>query len=239
MRTGNEQLVSVGRQIKIKYGTVIEHCGIPDKLLECQRTQIKQLKSDVCCNEEVVLVVSDHFGDRLVIAIILCCFRMHPVVSNTFCLGIPQTKSITHYRVHPETAKDYGDHETITKVVAYDENHLLVATDVGLQLFDLRTLTFEKLVRDPAVLYNSSVLDFDLSADRNQLFVASSHGSYRVKLASGELEPFVDNPKLSDSLSARRVESIHFDAARNWLWMLTSNTGIDVIDQSNYEVTHF
>ena len=162
---------------------------------------------------------------------------------GTFRAGLlrfdPQTKSITHYRVHPDSLKEYGNHEIINKVVAFDENRLMVATNVGIQLFDVRTLTFEKLVRNADPLYNSMVLDFNLSRDRKNLFVATRIGAYRLHIPSGEVESFINNKKLSDTLSARRIESIHWDDQHNWLWLLTSNTGIDVIDLGNYHVTHF
>src|SRR6478735_3783097 len=142
---------------------------------------------------------------------------------GTFRTGLlrydPQTKNIAHYQVHHDQPKGYGNQETINKVTTFDDNRLLVATDIGMQLFDIRTFNFEKLVNNPNEIYNSRVLDFDRSEDGKELFVASTKGAYRLTIESGKLESFVENKNLSDSLAARRIESIHFDEQHNWLWL--------------------
>ena len=69
-----------------------------------------------------------------------------------------QSKKFKQYLVHPNDPIKFGKQEVVNKVVGFNENKLLVSTDIGLQYFDIQNHKLDFVPFRTTPVFNFSIL---------------------------------------------------------------------------------
>ena len=147
-----------------------------------------------------------------------------------------QSKKFKQYLVHPNDPIKYGKHETVNKVLGFNEKKLLVSTDIGLQYFDIQNQTF-------TALFNSSDSLFVTLANEckiigNKVYAATKFGAFIYDLQTKQTQVFKNDPNNQITIASNLVKNIHYSSSSNYLWLTILNVGIDVINLSNNKIVH-
>jgi ligand-binding sensor domain-containing protein len=147
-----------------------------------------------------------------------------------------QSKKIKQFLVHPNEPVKYGKQETVNKVLGFDDNKLLVSTDIGLQYFNKQNQTYTPL-------FNSSDSMFITQANEcriigNKILAATKFGAFIYDLQTKQTRTFKHDPKNENSIASNLVKNIHYSSNSNYLWLTILNIGIDVINLANDKIIH-
>ena len=146
------------------------------------------------------------------------------------------SKKFKQHLVHPNDTLTYGKHEIVNKVLGFDENKLIVSTNLGLKYFNTQNHTFSPI-------FNSSDSAFITQANDcrkigNKIFAATKFGAFMYDLSTKQIQVFKNDPNNINSLASNSVKNIHYSTRSNYLWVTILNMGIDVINLSNNKVVH-
>jgi ligand-binding sensor domain-containing protein len=159
---------------------------------------------------------------------------------GTYGIGLvsynPITKKLTQFLVHPEAATKYGPQERVGQIRGLSANKLIVATDIGVQIFDTKTNKFAALLnsKDSLLLGEPT----DLKVIGPTIYVSNRYGAYIYNTITGALQTFKHENGNDNSIASNNVNGIHYSAKSNYLWLSIIGEGIDVINLTNNRVVH-
>ena len=147
-----------------------------------------------------------------------------------------QSKKFKQYLVHPSDPIKYGKHETVNKVLGFNEKKLLVSTDIGLQYFDIQNQTFTALFNSSDSLFVTQANECKLTG--NKVYAATKFGAFIYDLQTKKTQLFKNDPNNQNTIASNLVKNIHYSSSSNYLWLTILNVGIDVINLSNNKIVH-
>ena len=147
-----------------------------------------------------------------------------------------QSKKFKQYLVHPSDPIKYGKHETVNKVLGFNEKKLLVSTDIGLQYFDIQNQTFTALFNSSDSLFVTQANECKITG--NKVYAATKFGAFIYDLQTKKTQLFKNDPNNQNTIASNLVKNIHYSSSSNYLWLTILNVGIDVINLSNNKIVH-
>lgn len=147
-----------------------------------------------------------------------------------------QSKKFKQYLVHPSDPIKYGKHETVNKVLGFNEKKLLVSTDIGLQYFDIQNQTFTALFNSSDSLFVTQANECKITG--NKVYAATKFGAFIYDLQTKKTQLFKNDPNNQNTIASNLVKNIHYSSSSNYLWLTILNIGIDVINLSNNKIVH-
>ena len=147
-----------------------------------------------------------------------------------------QSKKFKQYLVHPNDPIKFGKQEVVNKVVGFNENKLLVSTDIGLQYFDIQNHKFIPIFNSSDSLFNTQANECRIIG--NKILAATKFGAFVFDLQTKQTQVFKNNPRNENSIAGNQVENIHYSSSSNYLWLTILNAGVDVVNLSTDKIVH-
>jgi serine phosphatase RsbU (regulator of sigma subunit)/ligand-binding sensor domain-containing protein len=146
------------------------------------------------------------------------------------------TKIYERFAIHPESK--FGDliSERVMYVRRFDKEKLLLATNVGLQYFDLKSKKISKVFNSSDSLFLVPINDIKIVGVT--LYVANKLGAFIYNTKTKELTVFKHQEGNANSIASDNVNGIHYDKTKNLLWLTITGEGIDIINLSNQQIVH-
>ena len=156
--------------------------------------------------------------------------------ANLLGLSTQIPMRIELYTNGPKRKIKFGKQEVVNKVVGFNENKLLVSTDIGLQYFDIQNHKFIPIFNSSDSLFNTQANECRIIG--NKILAATKFGAFVFDLQTKQTQVFKNNPRNENSIAGNQVENIHYSSSSNYLWLTILNAGVDVVNLSTDKIVH-
>jgi ligand-binding sensor domain-containing protein len=146
------------------------------------------------------------------------------------------SKKFKQHLVHPNDTLTYGKHEIVNKVLGFDENKLIVSTNLGLKYFNTQNHTFSPIFNSSDSLFVTQANECKITG--NKVYAATKFGAFIYDLQTKKTQLFKNDPNNQNTIASNLVKNIHYSSSSNYLWLTILNVGIDVINLSNNKIVH-
>jgi|GEM_PF-1947958 len=126
---------------------------------------------------------------------------------------------------------------SINDLIQLSEQHILIASDSGLWLFDTKTKQVKKL--DNSSSYSDLAINDVFVTNDNTLLLATEEGLLETDLNATIYTSRISKSDLIDKVGTAELMAIHRHSTTDNLWLSIQNVGLAVYDQTTQEMRSF